>query len=305
MTTAFSDRLADAVRAKSSCLVVGLDPVVERLPTELIEAAKSRYDDPRKQAAEAIVLFHRAVIDQVADKACAVKPQLAYFEQWGAPGLAAYEQSVLMAREAGLLVIADAKRGDIGSTSAAYVRAHLDPPQSNLRADAVTVNPYLGSDCLAPYLDAVDDLGSGLFVLVRTSNPSAGELQDLPSGPGTVHERVADLVAAWGADRVGQCGYSSVGAVVGATAPEQLAALRKRMPTTWFLLPGVGAQGATAADVACAFDEEGLGAVVNSSRGILYAYGEPDNPDWCQAIGNAASTLRDELRVAAGGAHPG
>lgn len=302
MITAFSDRLADAVRAKSSSLVVGLDPVLERLPTELLESARSQYDDPRDQAAAAMIQFSRAVIDQVADKACAVKPQIAYFEQWGPPGLVAFEQTVIMARDAGLLVIADVKRGDIGSTSAAYVRAHLDPPLPEVRADAVTVNPYLGSDCLAPYLKAVDDLGAGLFVLVRTSNPSAGELQDQRSGEMAVHERVADLVAGWGSERLGQCGYSSVGAVVGATAPEQLAALRKRMPTTWFLLPGVGAQGATAADVACAFDDDGLGAVVNSSRGILYAYGDPGQEDWREAISDAATTLRDQLRDAALGA---
>lgn len=305
MTCAFSDRLADAVRAKTSSLVVGLDPVLERMPTELLESARSHHDDPRDQAAEAIVEFNKAVIAEVAASACAVKPQLAYFEQWGPPGLAAFEQSVIMAREAGLLVIADAKRGDIGSTSAAYVRAHLDPPRTAVRADAVTVNPYLGSDCLAPYLDAVDKLGAGLFVLVRTSNPSAGELQDLPSGDIAVHERVADLVAGWGQHRIGQCGYSSVGAVVGATAPEQLAALRKRMPTTWLLLPGVGAQGATAADVSCAFDEEGLGAVVNSSRGILYAYGDTDCSDWRPAIAHAAETLRDALRDAALGTSAG
>jgi len=305
MTTPFTDRLADAVRTKQSSLVVGLDPVLERMPAQLLDAARSRHDDPREQAAAAIVDFHSAVIEQVAETACAVKPQIAFFEQWGPPGLEAFETTVSMARDAGLLVIADVKRGDIGSTAEAYVRAHLDPSGRATRADAVTVNPYLGSDSLAPYLDAVDALGAGLFVLVRTSNPSAGEVQDLPSGHGVVHERVADLVSGWGKSRVGRCGYSSVGAVVGATAPAQLAALRQRMPTAWLLLPGVGAQGATAADVSCAFDEQGLGAVVNSSRGILYAYGDPQSHSWQDSIGAAARKLRDELRDAAVGASAG
>jgi orotidine-5'-phosphate decarboxylase len=305
MMPAFTDRLADAVRSKQSSLVVGLDPVLERMPTQILDAARARHDDPREQAAAAIVEFHSAVIEEVADTACAVKPQIAFFEQWGPPGLEAFEQTVSMARQAGLLVIADVKRGDIGSTAAAYVRAHLDPAKAEARADAVTVNPYLGSDSLAPYLDAVDNLGAGLFVLVRTSNPSASELQDLACGDADLHERVADLVSGWGADRVGACGYSSVGAVVGATAPAQLASLRQRMPSTWLLLPGVGAQGATAADVACAFDEQGLGAVVNSSRGILYAYGDPTSSNWKAAIGIAARTLRDELRDAAVGASAG
>lgn len=290
MTDLFADRLAEAVLSKASPVVVGLDPDPARLPAELIKQNSS--GDPRVDTAQAIREFNAAVIEQVAPFACAVKPQIAYYEACGAPGIQAFEDTIKMAHDAGLLVISDVKRGDIGSTAKAYAAAHLLAPEAG---DAITVNPYLGTDSIQPFLDACAVKGGGLFVLVRTSNPSASEIQDLSVDGRPVHEHVASLVSRWGNSLRGSCGYSSVGAVVGATVPAELAKLRALLPNTWFLIPGVGAQGGSASDVAAAFDERGLGAVINSSRGILYAYGNPATKDWRSPIGAAARQLRDDL----------
>jgi orotidine-5'-phosphate decarboxylase len=303
MTTPFADRLAAAVESKQSALVVGLDPQLEKLPAE-IRSGIDPAGDARTQAAQAIRRFDAAVIELVAPYAVAVKPQVAFYEQWGPEGLAAYEHAIGAAHAAGLLVIGDVKRGDIGSTAAAYARAHLGwprggAPRAATTADAITVNPLLGKDSLAPFLDAVAQDGAGLFVLVRTSNPSARDVQDLTVDGRPLHERLAALVVEWGSGARGRSGYSSVGAVAGATAPRELQRLRDAMPGTWFLVPGVGAQGATARDTAPAFDRKGLGALVNSSRGILYAFGEPAAPNWKSAVRDAARQLRDELHDAA------
>jgi orotidine-5'-phosphate decarboxylase len=301
LTASFADRLADAVRSKNSTLVVGLDPQLARIPDALRAAAQG--DDPRARAADAIRRFNAGVIEQVAPYAAAVKPQIAFYEIFGPAGLAAYEDAITRAHEAGLLVIGDIKRGDIGSTAAAYARAHLcaadEDGTTRPAADAVTINPYLGTDSVKPFVDTARTEGAGLFVLVRTSNPSAAELQDLQADGRSLHDHVAGLVTRWGSDLVGDCGYSSVGAVVGATAPAELARLRTVLPQAWFLVPGVGAQGATAADVAPAFGRDGLGAVVNSSRGILYAFGSSDTVDWQAPVADAARQLRDQLRQAA------
>jgi orotidine-5'-phosphate decarboxylase len=300
MPTPFADRLAEAVRSKQSTLVVGLDPQLEKLPLELRSAADAGSADARERAAAALRAFDAAVIELVAPFAVAVKPQSAFYERWGAPGIAAYEHAAERARAAGLLIIGDIKRGDIGTTAAAYAEGHLVAPEhAAARADAVTLNPLLGTDSIAPFLQAMSATGGGCFVLVRTSNPSAKELQDLRVDGRALHEHIADLVARWGEKHLGACGYSSVGAVVGATAPDELRRLRARLPHAWFLVPGVGAQGATADDVAAAFDADGLGAVINSSRGILYAYGDPAAPAWKDAVRAAARTLRDQLRRAA------
>lgn len=300
MNTPFSDALAHAVSTKGSPLVVGLDPLVARLPKSAFAGAPE--GDERARAAHAILAFNRGVIAAVAPYACAVKPQVAFYEEWGPAGVEAFEQTVASAHEAGLLVIGDVKRGDIGSTAEAYVRAHLDPTRNAHPCDAVTINPYMGTDSAQPFLDACDAHGSGVFVLVRTSNPSAKDVQDLPSGDGVVHDHVAALVRDWGAPRIGVCGYSSVGAVVGATAPAELARLREAMPHTWLLVPGVGAQGGTAADVACAFDRRGLGAVINASRSVIFAFKDPSDDRWAEAVSIAARDLRDELALAAGSA---
>lgn len=297
MNAPFGDRLAEAVARSGSSLVVGLDPDLPRLPRSILRDPRDAED--RELAAAAILAFNSQVLEEVAPFACAVKPQVAFYEQLGPHGVDCYEQTIALAHEYGLLVIGDIKRGDIGSTASAYANAHLGSDADDAKADAVTVNPYLGTDSMSPFLSAVKEHQAGLFVLVRTSNPSAGELQDLPLRDSRlVHEAVADLVNQWGAGSIGASGYSSVGAVVGATAPERLASLRARLPHAWFLLPGVGAQGATAHDTAAAFDARGLGAVVNSSRAILYAYTERSDPDWSRHIRDAARRTRDELRSA-------
>jgi orotidine-5'-phosphate decarboxylase len=317
MTTPFADRLADAVRSKRSALVVGLDPQLEKFPRDILaaagvqaEAAAGADGEDREAAAAAIEAFDAAVIEEVAPFAAAVKPQVAFYERWGPPGLAAFERAAERAHAAGLLVIGDVKRGDIGSTATAYAAAHLGtaeasgaiaglPRARSHWADAITVNPYFGTDGIQPFIDAARQRGAGLFVLVRTSNATASELQDLQVGGRPLHEHVAERVRAWGKDFRGECGYSSVGAVVGATAPRELARLRSLLPQTWLLIPGVGAQGATAADVGAAFDAHGLGALVNSSRAILYAYGSPSATNWRLSVRDAAQRLRDELRSAA------
>lgn len=291
----FGDRLTAAIREKRSCVVVGLDPRVSRLPRPL----RDRATRSREDAARAVVEFNRGVLEAVAPYAVAVKPQAAFYEELGWQGFKALEETVAAARRMGLLVIADMKRGDIGSTAAAYARACLD----TLDADAVTVNGYFGSDGVAPFLEHVAR-GKGVFVLVKTSNPSSVEVQDVRAGEQFVYERMADLVTQWSAGHIGREGYSAVGAVVGATFPAVIARLRAAMPHAILLLPGYGAQGATAGDCAGAFDANGLGAVVNSSRGIIFAYEDAPAADWRTAVGNAARRMRDDLETARSQARP-
>lgn len=299
--SAFGDRLAEAVTRTGSPLVVGLDPDLDRMPSTLLGGG--RPTRLREDAASAILSFNRGVLEAVAPYACAVKPQIAFYERWGPPGLDCYEKTISLAHAHGLLVIGDVKRGDIGSTAVAYADALLGSEADPRRADAITVNAYLGTDSLRPFLDAVESRDAGLFVLVRTSNLSAAELQDQPMADGQpLHEKVASLVESWGTASRGTSGYSSVGAVVGATVPQRLARLRSLLPHTWLLLPGVGAQGATAQDVAAAFDSSGMGAVVNSSRAILYPNPDRNDPDWKGHIARAARETRDALRAVALGA---
>ena len=285
----FADRLIASVRKKSSCLVVGLDPCLERLPGELKVGASAS----RAAAADALLAFNVQVLEATADYIAAVKPQVAFYERLGWEGFRAFERTVRTAQEMGLPVIADMKRGDIGSTAAAYAQACFE----EIGADAVTVNAYLGSDGVRPFLEYVS-AGKGIYVLVKTSNPSSRELQDRDAGGAKVYERMAELVAEWGADSIGESGYSAVGAVVGATYPEEVARLRGLMPGTPLLLPGYGAQGASAEDCRPAFDAGGLGAVVNSSRGIIFAY-EKAAPGvrWQDAVRAAACRAREDLEA--------
>ena len=287
MTSPFPDRLARAIAAKDARVCVGLDPRPEMLPPPFADGVNGLED---------IVGFCCKIVDATAEYAACVKPQAAYFEALAPDGLAAMWQVIEYARRQDLVVILDAKRNDIGSTAEAYASASFGMHwRGNIaQVDAVTVNPYLGCDGVEPFLEVADELYGGVFVLVKTSNPSSGELQDLDTGAGKVYEVVAGLVKEWGAPRVGECGYSSVGAVVGATYPRQLAELRQLMPQTVFLVPGYGAQGGGAEDVAAAFDDDGLGAVVNSSRGIIYAYRETGG-DFQQAAAEAARAMRDDL----------
>jgi orotidine-5'-phosphate decarboxylase len=297
-TLPFADRLADAVERKRSQLVVGLDPVVDLLPVELRgEAAAGRV-----AAASAVERFCKGIIDAVAPYVVAVKPQAAFFEALGSDGWRALEAASRYAREAGLLVIADAKRGDIGSTARAYAAAFLEPRDGEPPlADAVTVSPYLGHDSLDPFLAACRRDGAGLFLLVRTSNAGAAELQDAVLSDGRpVWKHVAALVDEWGEDYVGSRGLSSVGAVVGATVPRIVGEARREMPRAIILLPGVGAQGATPADVARAFTSGPSSALVNASRSVIYAYRDAPPDDWRAAAGAEAARLSSAVWSAAG-----
>ena len=274
----FSDRLIAAIRAKGSPCVVGLDPRLEKMPRYLVDQAEAM---PRDEAAYAILAgFGRAVVDAVAEHVPAVKVQSAFYELLGVPGLRALLETVRVARAAGLLVIVDAKRGDIASTAAAYAEAFLGEldwrgeARPTVGADAATVSPYLGADSLEPWVDVCRRQGKGIFVLARTSNQGSADLQGLRlAGGGTGDERVASMVDRLGEGLVGTAGYSSVGAVVGATFPADAARLRRLMPRAIFLLPGYGAQGGGAEGLAACFDRDGLGAVVSASRSVTYPKG--------------------------------
>jgi len=317
MSTNFADRLIGAAKAKGTCVVVGLDPRLGQIPRHLQDTARESVGSSAEGAAQCILEFNRHIIDGVAELAVAVKPQIAFYEPYGAAGIQCFMDTIGHARQAGLLVIADAKRNDIGSTAEAYADAFLGSTPlwngaelSAFDADAVTVNAYLGSDGVRPFVEAAKANGKGLFVLVKTSNTSSGELQDLQvhdpgrDQPETIFERLGGMVKQWGLDVVGEEGYSSVGAVVGATYPEQGKALREMLPGVPFLVPGYGAQGATAADVARCFDADGLGAVVNSSRGIIFAYQQDEYAErfgeerFAEAATDAAAHMRDEINEA-------
>ncbi len=287
----FADRLLDAIAAKGSPVCVGLDPMYDRLPAELRTAGEGA-----SERAAALERFCRGVIEAVAEHVPAVKPQIAYFELYGPAGLAAYFEVVQAAREAGLVVIGDAKRGDIGSTAAGYAAGHLGPGPD--MPDALTVNGYFGLDGVEPFLGACRENGKGLFVLVRTSNPGGAAIQDFTAADGQrFFEHMGRQVAAWGdgAGLVGTQGYSAVGAVVGATYPDEARRLRQLMPRQLFLVPGYGAQGASAADCTAAFDDAGRGAIVNASRSVLYP--KAAGP-WQQAVAEAARAFAADIRGA-------
>ncbi len=291
-TATFADRLAGAVERKRSQLVVGLDPRLDLLPVELRGEAVLG----RPEAADAYARFCCGIIDAVAPYVVAIKPQLAFFEALGADGFGALERACRYARSAGLLVIADGKRGDIGSTARAYAAAFLEPSEHEAPlADALTVNPYLGGDSIEPFLQACRLHGAGIFCLVRTSNSGAADIQELALSDGRrLWQHVAELVDDWGADLAGERGLSSVGAVVGATAPRAVAEARKLLPRSVLLLPGVGAQGASPADVARAFTSGPASALVTASRSVIFAY-RNGGDDWRAAAGAEAARLRSEV----------
>jgi orotidine-5'-phosphate decarboxylase len=296
-TIPFSDRLAGAVERKRSQLLVGLDPRVDLLPVELRgEAAQGG-----AAAAGAVERFCRGIVDAVAPYVVGVKPQVAFFEALGAEGWAALEGVCAYAREAGLLVLADGKRGDIGSTARAYAAAFLEPRGTRAPlADALTVNAYLGRDSLDPFLAACRRHGAGIFLLVHTSNAGAGDIQEAMLSDGRpLWRHVADLVAEWGADLVGERGLSSVGAVVGATYPRVVGEARRAMPQAVILLPGVGEQGASPADVARAFTSGPASGLVAASRSVIYAYRDATD-DWRSAAGAEAARLAASVWSASG-----
>lgn len=272
------DQLVKQIQEKNAPVVVGLDPMLSYIPEQITRAAYADHGETLAGAAEAIWQYNKGIVDAVYDLIPAVKPQIAMYEQFGVPGMEAFQKTVDYCKEKGLVVITDAKRGDIGSTSTAYATAHLGTVKvgsqsyAGFGADFVTVNPYLGSDGVKPFLKVCQEENKGIFVLVKTSNPSSGEFQDRLIDGKPLYELVAEKVNEWGAECMCSCGYSAVGCVVGATYPEMGKALRKAMPKTYILVPGYGAQGGTAADLAPYFNEDGLGAIVNSSRGIICAY---------------------------------
>ena len=294
---AFSDRVAEAVERKRTQLVVGLDPRVDLLPVELRGEALGG----RPAAAAAVERFCRGIAEAVAPYVVAVKPQVAFFEALGADGAAALESVCAHAREIGLLVIADGKRGDIGSTARAYATAFLEPRGLHPPlADALTVSPFLGRDSIDPFLAACRRHGAGIFLLVHTSNAGAGDIQEATLSDGRpLWHLIADLVAEWGADVVGERGLSSVGAVVGATYPRAVGEARRAMPQAIILLPGVGAQGATPADVARAFTSGPASALVTVSRSVMYAYRDGED-DWRAAAGAEAAHVASAVWAASG-----
>jgi len=294
----FADRLGEAVCRRGNPVLVGLDPRWDCLPLSF----RQRHGTPsHMEIAAAYRAFCEGVIDVVAPLVPCVKPQAAFFEDSGPEGMRALAYVIAYARQRGLLVILDGKRNDIGSTAAAYASAYLGA-DSPWGADALTVSPYLGDDSLSPFVSVAQERGAGVFVLVKTSNPGGGLFQDLDVGGLTLYRRVAAFVEQLAGSTLGTCGYGAVGAVAGATYPAQLSELRAAMPHTWFLVPGVGAQGATARDVAGAFDPAGLGAVVNSSRGIIFAHSRKEfkdrfsDRDWQRAVEAATHQLIEELR---------
>ena len=271
------DKLIAKIKETKAPIVVGLDPMLSYIPEHIKEKAFEEKGETLAGAAEAIWQFNKEIVDKTYDLIPAVKPQIAMYEQFGLPGLGAFQKTVDYCKRKGLVVIGDIKRGDIGSTSAAYAAGHLGRVQVGSRfyapfdEDMITVNPYMGSDCINPFAEVCKREKKGLFILVKTSNPSSGEFQDRLIDGKPLYELVGGKVAEWGEDCMGE-EYSYIGAVVGATYPEQGKLLRKIMPKAYILVPGYGAQGGKGKDLAHFFNKDGLGAIVNSSRGIIAAY---------------------------------
>lgn len=298
------DHLQDLIKAKKNPTVAGLDPKPEYVPPHIRKASYDKYGETLEGAADAILQFNKGLMDALCDVVPAVKPQAAYYEKLGWQGMKAMEETIRYAREKGLFVIADIKRGDIGSTAQAYSDGWLGKTQVGDKllpafdVDCVTVNGYMGSDAINPFLETCRAEDKCIFTLVKTSNPSSSELQDMVAGDRVVYQVMGDLTQRLSKDDLGKYGYTRAGAVVGATYPSDLRALRKRLEHTFFLVPGYGAQGGTSEDVQHAFDQYGHGAIVNSSRGIMCAWQKTggDGHDFAQAARNAAIAMRDDLK---------
>ena len=306
------NKLVKKIQETNAPIVVGLDPMMKFIPKHITDKAFAEYGETLEGAAEAIWQYNKGIVDAIYDLVPAVKPQVAMYEQFGIPGLMAFKKTVDYCKEKGLVVIGDIKRGDIGSTSEAYAVGHLGKVQVGSKSyygfdeDFVTVNPYLGSDGVTPFTKVCKEERKGIFVLVKTSNPSSGEFQDRLIDGRPLYEWMGEKVAQWGADCMPETGsYSYVGAVVGATYPEQGKILRKLMPNTFILVPGYGAQGGKGADLVHFFNEDGLGAIINSSRGIIAAhqqekyakYGEAAYADASRA---AVIDMREDIAQALG-----
>lgn len=297
------DLLVKKIKEKSNPSVAGLDPKIEYVPEYLRKQAYEKYGKNLKGACEAIWEFNKALIDALYDVVPAVKPQSAFYEMYGLNGEEVLHRTIQYAKEKGLYIILDVKRNDIGSTAEAYSKAYLGrvdidgEEASPCDVDCVTVNPYLGTDGILPFVNDCKKYDKSIFALVKTSNPSSGELQDLDNDGRKIFERVAECVNKWNADTIGESGYGAVGAVVGATYPEQAQILRKLMPQSYFLVPGYGAQGGGARDVIPCFNSDGLGAIVNSSRGIMCAYkkGGLKEEQFAEAARAEAIRMKEEL----------
>lgn len=298
------DILIEKIKETGNPTVMGLDPRYEMLP----EYVTSKYPKTLDGVARAIIEYNKALIDATYDIIPAIKPQIAFYEMFGIPGMEAFEETCKYAKEKGMVVIADIKRGDIGSTAAGYSNAYLgktkigDIEQSIFDVDFVTVNPYMGTDCVKPFIEDCKKYNKGLFILVKTSNPSSGELQDLKLESGDeVYTNVAKLVEKWGEELRGEYNYSSIAAVVGATYPKQLEDIRTTAPHTFFLIPGYGAQGGKSEDIALGFDKDGLGGIVNASRSLMCAYksdrwkNEFEEKDYAKATRAEAMRMKEEL----------
>ena len=298
------DRLIRKIKETKNPTVMGLDPRYDMIP----EVVRKKYSKDLKGASEAILEYNKALIDNTYDIIPAIKPQVAFYEMFGIDGIKVLKETCEYAKQKGMIVIADAKRGDIGSTAAGYSNAFLGTTPigeknfSVFDADFITVNPYMGTDCVKPFIDDCEKYGKGVFVLAKTSNPSSGELQDLKLENGEeIYTHIAKLVEKWGENLRGSEKYSSIAAVVGATYPKQLEQLRKAAPHTFFLIPGYGAQGGKAEDIALGFDENGLGGIVNASRSLMCAYksdrwkDEFSEVDYAKATRAEAIRMKDEL----------
>ena len=289
-----TSKLVKRIKETGAPIVVGLDPQMSFIPEHILEASVKERGETLDAAGEAFFEFNKGIIDAVKDIVPAVKPQIAMYERYGLPGVASYLRTVEYAKEAGLIVIGDIKRGDIGSTSSAYAEGHLGEVAvggsvfAPFGEDFATVNPYLGSDGVKPFIDVCVKHDRGIFVLVKTSNPSSGEFQDRLIDGRPLYEIVGEMVRKWGDEAMDEGGWSRVGAVVGATYPEMGAALRKIMPKNYILVPGYGAQGGKGSDLKPFFDSDGLGAIVNSSRGIIAAWKSEGNKYGAEGFAEAA-----------------
>ena len=299
------DRLIKKIDEMDNPTVAGLDPKLDFVPEYIKQESFEKFGKTLEGAADALLTYNKGLIDALCDIVPAVKPQCAYYEMYGWQGVRTLYQTIQYAKEKGMFVITDGKRNDIGTTMQAYAAAHLseisvvDEKIAPFGADALTVNGYLGSDGINPLLDICKNDDKGIFVLVKTSNPSSGELQDRELDGTPIYLAMGKMCEKWGENDIGEFGYSGVGAVVGATYPEQLAFLRNELKSTFFLVPGYGAQGGGAKDVAGGFDKDGRGAIINSARGIMCAYkkGNFDEKDYAVAARLEAERMRDELNT--------
>jgi len=298
------DKLIDKIKETNNPTVIGLDPRYEMLP----KCITNKYSQDLEGVSKSIIEYNKSIINSVCDIIPAIKPQIAFYEMYGIPGIRAFQETCKYAKEKEMIVIADIKRGDIGSTAQGYSNAYLgktkigEREESIFDVDFVTVNPYMGIDCIKPFVEDCKKYNKGLFILVKTSNPSSGELQDLKLENGKeVYMQVGELVEKWGEELIGNYGYSSIAVVVGATYPEQLLQIRKALPNTFFLIPGYGAQGGKAEDIALGFDKNGLGGIVNASRSLMYAYKSDrwkeqySEEQYAMATREEALRMKDEL----------